>query len=78
MSTLQVSYNSGFGRHLFFLTKSQFTEVLKWQIAPQLLSTFLVHVRAPMQVLISDSHYILNTLSHGYDVVPLQNPREME
>jgi hypothetical protein len=41
MAMLQVSYNAGFGRHFFFLTKPQFSEAIKWGVAPQPLSMFL-------------------------------------
>ncbi|KAE9368461.1 hypothetical protein N431DRAFT_485976 [Stipitochalara longipes BDJ] len=37
MAMLQLSYNAGFGRHFFFLTTSQFSEALRWQVAPQIL-----------------------------------------
>jgi hypothetical protein len=35
MVCLQRSYNVGFGRHLYFLTLPQFSQALKWQVAPQ-------------------------------------------
>jgi hypothetical protein len=38
MACFYKSYNAGFGRHLYFLTLPQFSDVLKWQVAPQDLS----------------------------------------
>ncbi|KAH8787380.1 hypothetical protein F5882DRAFT_517889 [Hyaloscypha sp. PMI_1271] len=37
MACLQKSYNAGFGRHFYFLSRPQFSEALKCQVAPQIL-----------------------------------------